>query len=223
MRKFIKTIFALLLVISVTGCSGTKADGSVPETPEASPIAETEPVKTESPVNENDEIEDEGWDKLESLGKIQTENGIFFVEITIPADLAGSEITQESIDANAGETYTSGVLNEDGSVTYKMTKKQHKAMMDTIIESLDNALQELVDDENNAITEIRHNKDFTEFDVTLSTTELGLTESFLVLGFYMYGGMYAIFTGEEADNIRVNYYAPDGTLIETANSAEMNN
>ncbi|MCR5449767.1 MAG: hypothetical protein K6F23_10255 [Solobacterium sp.] len=223
MNKIIKTIFALLLTISVVGCSSTNTDESVPENSTSSPAESIGTESTEPPVNEDDEIEDEGWEKLESLGKVQTENGIFFVYITVPADIVGTDVTQEKIDANAGETYTSGVLNEDGSVTYKMTKKQHKAMMDTIKESLDNALQDMVDDEKNAITEIRHNKDFTEFDVTLSTNELGLTESFLVLGFYVYGGMYAIFSGEEAANICVNYYAPDGTLIDTANSADMNN
>lgn len=130
-------------------------------------------------------------------------------------------MTQESIDANAGETYTSGKLNDDGSVTYKMTKKQHKAMLELTAEQIDSALQELVDSEEYAFTSITHSKDFTSFDVTLSTGELGLTEGFMTLGFYMYGGMYALLTGSEADNITVRYYAPDGSLINTANSSEM--
>jgi hypothetical protein len=59
------------------------------------------------------------------------------------------------------------------------------------------------------------------FDAYLSTEEVGLAESFMVMGFYMYGGMYGLLFGHQADNIAVNYYSPSGNLISTANSSEM--
>ena len=39
--------------------------------------------------------------------------------------------------------------------------------------------------------------------------------------FYLYGGMYQIFCGDRSESIIVNFYAPDGTLIDTADSAQM--
>ncbi len=102
-----------------------------------------------------------------------------------------------------------------------MTKKQHKAMLDATTEQIDAALQELINNDEYAFTSIEHNKDYTSFDVTLSTEEVGLAEGLMTLGFYMYGGMYALFTGSEVDNIAVNFYSPSGNLISTANSSEM--
>ena len=216
MKQFICILMVCVMLLSLCACGGKAS------TPEEDPEVSDEPTaEATAEVKEEDLIDDESWDKLESLGQIQTENGLMFVTVTLPADFVGEDISQESIDSNAGETYTSGTLNEDGSVTYKMTKKQHKAMLDATAEQIEAALQELVNNDEYAFTSIEHNKDFTSFDVTLSTEEVGFTEGFMALGFYMYGGMYALFTGSEADNIAVNYYSPSGNLISTANSSEM--
>ena len=217
MKKAINTFLAALLTISLTACGTSTSEGTVSNSP-----AETTPEATaEAVVNEEEKIVDEAWDQLESLGKVETENGILFVTITLPKEIVGEDVTQEQLDANAGKNYLSAKLNEDGSASYKMTKMQHKAMLDEMVKSIDDALQEMVDNDQYAFEEIKHNKDFTSYDVTLSTNELGINESFMTLGLYMYGGFYALFTGKEVDNVAVNFYAPDGTLINTANSKDM--
>ena len=231
MKRTISIVLTLLLVLSLCACgsNGSSANETAPSqslqagiTQSAESVAAA-PEITEPYVQPNEEelIDDAAWDELESLGRIETENGLFYVSITMPAEFVGSDITQESIDANAGETYTSGKLNEDGSVTYKMTKKQHKAMLDLFAQSIEEGLQELVDSSEYAFTKITHNDDFTQFDAYLSTEEVGFTEGFMAMGFYMYGGMYSLFTGRNVDNISVNYYSASGNLISTANSSEM--
>lgn len=228
MKKVLSALLALLLVFSLCACGGSpSAGGTTTTNTDTTATGNTETATTSSQeetpasVNEEDAIDDSAWDELESLGRIETENGLFYVSITLPAEFVGSDITQESIDANAGEMYTSGKLNDDGSVTYKMTKKQHKAMLDNIIQSIDEGLQEMVDSSDYAFTKITHNDDFTVFDAYLSTEEVGFTEGFMAMGFYMYGGMYGLFSGHQTDNIAVNYYSPSGNLISTANSSEM--
>ena len=233
MKKCVCFLLAMVLMFSLCACGNSSSAGDIPASntsetsstgastgePETSP--DTAPADTVADASEDDSIDDPAWNELESLGKIETENGLFYVSITMPADFVGSDITQESIDAKAGETYTSGKLNADGSVTYKMTKKQHKAMLDTIAKGIDDGLQQMVDSPDYAFTKISHNDDFTVFDAYLSTEQVGFTEGFMAMGFYMYGGMYALFTGKEVDNIAVNYYSPSGNLISTANSSEM--
>ena len=238
-KRMICCALALCLLLSLCACGSSKAPATQAPAPAAESGKETtvpsdsgvpaentdanEPADTTpEPESEDDGIDDAAWDTLESMGKIETENGLFYVSITLPADFVDEDITQESIDANAGEIYTSGKLNDDGSVTYKMTKKQHKAMLDGITESIETSLQDLVDSSDNAFTKIDHNSDFTTFDAYLSTEELGFAESFMVLSFYMYGGMYSIFTGNEVDNVSVNFYSAGGELISTANSSDMN-
>lgn len=215
MKKTMNVFLSAILAAGMIGCSSGNAKQE--EKPEETP-AETEKEETAS-AEEN--IDDPAWETLNSLGQVQTENGLFYVSVTLPAELAGEGITQEKLDAGAGERYTSAVLHEDGSVTYKMTKKQHKAMLDSLFETIDNALQEMTQSGQYAISEITHNKDFTSFDVRLTTEELGMTEGFMVMAFFMYGKMYNLFTGQNNDII-VNYYSAAGDLIETANSANMN-
>jgi hypothetical protein len=214
MKKLICLLMAFAMMFSLCACGGGTSSAS--EKPDDAGEAANESAE----VTEESMIDDESWDALESMGKVETENGLLFVTITLPEGFVGEDVTQESIDANAGDTYTSGKVNEDGSVTYKMTKKQHKAMLDHITEEIEESLQELVSGGEYAFTNIDHNKDFTTFDVTLSTDEVGLQESFMTLGFYLYGGLYGAFTGIEAENITVNYYGPNGDLISTANSAD---
>lgn len=67
-------------------------------------------VETQEVMSEADR---EGLDKLQSMGNIQTENGILTVTITLPADLAEG-ITEEELDAGKGENYISAVRNQDG-------------------------------------------------------------------------------------------------------------
>ena len=238
MKRLFCIILVICMLLALSACGGSNAPAAEPAAP-AAPVQETtspdtnsntptdnqppekQPESAPEPANPDEEIENEAWDQLESLGKIETENGLFYVSITLPAELVAEDVTQESIDAKAGESYTSGKLNDDGSVTYKMTKKQHKAMVDGIVESIDSSLQEMVDSPDYAFTKITHNGDFTSFDAYLSTEEVGLVEGFMVLGFYMYSGMYSVFTGHEVDNVAVNFYSASGKLINTANSADM--
>ena len=219
MKKAITVLLSVLMAAGVCGC-GKKETAETTEPAEA--VVETETEKEEAATQEEDAIDDPSWEALESLGMVETENGLFFVSITLPAELVGEEMTQEKIDAEAGTTYTSGKLNDDGSVTYKMTKAQHKAMLDQLAESMETALKNLTESGDYAISEITHNADFTSFDVRLTTEDVGMSEGFLAMGLYMYGGMYGIFTGKNAD-ITVNYYSVNGDLIYTANSAEAGN
>ena len=166
------------------------------------------------------EMTQEDWDRLAAIGDVQVENGIMTVSLTVPADLA-QNTTQETIDAGIGTQYQSAVRNEDGSITYKMTKTQHQAMVEQLAISFDSSLQELVDDENHMISNITRNDDFTVFDVTLDGTELAMSDAYTAFGLYMYGDMYGIFNGSRPEHVIVNYFDPNGNLIDSGDSATM--
>lgn len=225
MKRLFAVIISISMILMLVSCAGntngnaeSKANA---ETTADSKASESKPSETSATTNEDDAIDDEEWDSLKSIGKIQTENGIFIATVTLPKDFVGDEITQEEIDAKAGDTYISGKLNEDGSVTYKMTKKQHKAMLDSIVSSLESSFEKMVQSEDYSFTSIKHNKDFTQFDVTVSTDELGLAESFATMMFYMAGGVYGVFSGKQPEKILVNYYNASGKLINTADSSKL--
>ena len=241
-KRMTAIILSVVLAISATACGGgsqasseasaEKAEAESAEKEEEKTEAQEEATGTEETAQteqteeneaapEDDGVEDESWDDLASLGQVETENGIFFVTITLPANLVGEEVTQEELDEKVGESYLSATLNEDGSVTYKMTKAQHKAMLDGFASSMQESIQEIIDSDDYATTAVTYNEDMTQFDVTVSTEELGLYDSFSVLTYYMYGAIYGIFSGKTPEKVIVNFYNANGDLIETADSSQM--
>ena len=175
---------------------------------------------TAGSVSDEEKQLQEDMDELSKIGDIEVENGILTVSITLPAEYMEG-VTQEQLDAGKGTTYQSATLNDDGSVTYKMTKQQHREMLKSMSDSVDQSMQELIDDDNYMITGITHNDDYTVFDVTLEGTEVGFADSFTSMVFYMYGGMYGIFSGTETDHVVVNFLDPDGNVIESFDSKNM--
>lgn len=206
-RKLICILLTLCLTLSLTACGGSD---SVSENSETTEATEKE---------ENDSL-----DEIEAISQIETEENLFSVEIKVPADFVEAS-TQEELDAIAKEKgYKSIELHEDASATYTMTKAQHKEMMSELSDTINSALAEMINSEDYPnITDITANDDFTKFTVTTTSTELSLTESFSVLAFYTFGGMYNIFNSTPADNIQVEFInAESGEVINTANSSDMN-
>ena len=71
-------------------------------------------------------------------------------------------------------------------------------------------------------TAAEHNDNYTSFTVTTKSEELGFNESFSVLSFYIYGGMYNSFNGTPADNIHVDFInEASGEVIDSFDSENM--
>lgn len=155
--------------------------------------------------------------------KIEVDENLLTVELTIPADIIG-ETTQEKLDQTAKEEGIKSItLNEDGSASYIMTKKKHREMMVDIKASIDEGLKALVGSEDYPnFTKVEANNDYTVFTITTTSTELDLSESFSVLNFYVQGGLYNAFNGTPVDNIHVDFVnAASGEIISSSNSSDM--
>lgn len=201
MRRIIACLITSILITTFTATSFN-----------AETTSQSETVGTPS-------ASEDAFEKMEALGNVEVENGILTVKITLPAEYVGPDVTQEKLDEEAGEDYQSAILNSDGTVTYKMTKKQHQDMLSSLKENIDSSIKKMVDDnENYAIESIDYNDTFTEFNLHMESNTVGLGDSYAVITFYMAGGIYGIFSGEQPDNIVVNYYDPDGNLIQSGNS-----
>ena len=156
---------------------------------------------------------------------IEVEKEIFDVIITIPANLAG-EVNQQDLDEMAQEGIAKSVtLNEDGSVTYEMSKRQHKQLLEELATQLKTDLDEMIESEDFPnVTKIETNKDFTSFKVTTKNEEVDMSEGFMCFGFMIYSAMYNAFAGN-ADNdfeVKVKYYNADsGKIIDEWSSKDM--
>ncbi len=145
------------------------------------------------------------------------------VELIIPASFMEGQTQDELDKLSKDEGYESITLNDDGSATYVLTEKKHKDMMKDMTDTINDTLKDLIgSDDYPNVTDIKTNNNYTEFTVTTKSTELDLSESFSVMMFYMYGGMYNVFNGKEADNISVTFINADtGETISTSNSSDI--
>lgn len=214
MKKLKLLAAAILFSVSVflTGCNKN--------TDTASTTSETTSIG--SSIEESNTASETKSD-LEAVGDVGVEKGLFHVELTIPAEFVGEQ-TQEDLNELCKEKgYKSITLHDDGSATYLLTKQQHKQMMDEIKDNINSSITEMIGSEDYPnYTNITANENFTEFEVTTKSAELSMAESFSVLGFYMYGGMYNVFNGTAVDNVSVKFINADtGEVISTTNSKDM--
>ena len=217
-------------IVSNTSDSEQHQETAEAVSQEAAPQETGEAASKEAAPQENVDTEDDGsshemtqedWDQLAAIGDVQVENGVMTVSLNVPADLA-KNIRQETIDAGIGTQYQAAFRNQDGSITYKMTKEQHQAMLEQLAVSFDNSLQEMIDDEKYTISNITRNNDFTVFDISLDGAEPSVSDSFAAFSVYMYGELYGVFNGNRPEHVIVNYLDSNGNLIDSDDSATMN-
>ena len=224
MRKTALLIATALLTAALTACSG---NGGTSATTGNTASNSEQQTATASTAKDDGEEQNAGQASA-TEGGIDVDKGLLNVEITIPAESAeyyGFNFeSQEEADAYAKEQgFKSATLGDDGSVTIVMSKSQHKKTMEGLSKTIDEALQEMIGSEDYPnITAVEHNDNYTSFTVTTKSEELGFNESFSVLSFYIYGGMYNSFNGTPADNIHVDFInEASGEVIDSFDSENM--
>ncbi len=115
--------------------------------------------------NKGNDVENQEKGETSEEG-VSVDKGLLDVEINLPATFFEGQ-TEEEIIADATEDGAKDVkINADGSITYKLSKKEHKKLLSEMETSLIESIQEIVDSSDfPSIKEISFNKDFTEFDM----------------------------------------------------------
>ena len=166
--KLIKVLLCILMMLNLVGCSGNKSSDDKKSGNEAS----------------------EGIQVSTGDDSARIYNTVTNVKVTLPASLfeyVDEEISQEDLDKAAFENgFISATLNEDGSVTYVMSKDKYNAYVAELAMSIDKGLEELCNTENSTIVDIKHNADFTDYTITLDADVVGFTESFVYLAIVLY-------------------------------------
>lgn len=226
MKKYLSLLLAAAIACSMAACGAAAPAASSESAPSASESASEVSSETESSADSDlDAALDEAGQALSDIGSIDVDKGLFDVTITFPADFA-SDITQEEIDQQVADGKVhSGQINEDGSVTYVMSKDQHKAIVDGISESIQSSLDDMIgtDDYPN-FTSIDHNEDYTSFTVKTTTKpgETAISDSMSVLVFATCGQTYGIVSGDIPENIHVDFVNADsGELVTSWDSENM--
>ncbi len=169
----------------------------------------------------NKEEKQEGKKTEETGGALEVDIGLLNVEVTIPSTF----IEAEDIDNVVAKAKEDGIKdvtkNADGSVTYKMSKAQHKEMMKEMKTNITTYVDELINDEDfTSIQDIKHNATLTEFTVVVDKAAYENSfDGFATLGLAMSGMYYQAFDGTSGDRLNVTVYSKDastGAIFGTA-------
>ena len=148
------------------------------------------------------------------------EKGIFNVEVTLPA----SFFEGEDIDTVIAEAKKDGIKeatkNDDGSVTYKMSKEKHKEMMTEMETGLKEYMDELLTSEDySSIRDVSANKNYSTFTLIVDKALYEDSfDGFATMGLGMLGMYYQVFEGVDSENVKVNIDVQDVTTNEVFNT-----
>ena len=149
---------------------------------------------------------------------LNVEKNLFSVTLTYPASMVDEGTTQDSLNNEISgiDGIKSATLNEDGSVTYIMTKAYHKQIVDDMAQTIDESMAEMVGSADYPnFTKVEANEDYTVFTVTTKSKALSLDESLSLLQFYTEGAFYSVVSGNDADSIHVDFVNADtGEVID---------
>lgn len=171
---------------------------------------------------------DEKSDAKEDVSKSEEENeslevdkGLLNVEITLPASFFEEEEDNDEIIASAkADGVKDVIVNDDGSLTYKMSKSKHKEMLAELKESLLETVDEIKDSEDFAsIKDIEYNKSFTEFTVLVDGEMFeDSIDGFATLSIGMSAMFYQLFIGTNVEDNKITIDIEDdasGEVIDT--------
>lgn len=201
-----KIALVIAATLFITGC--------------ASPDDESSNVVVEQETQVDQQSEDNAGESDES---IEVDEGLFNVEITIPASLSES-ISEEDLSENVDEQgWTSGTKNLDGSVTYVMTKGQRDDYLEEMKQSLNETLEQTIAEEPNVYKEITYNGNVSKFEVVVDREAYENSFSFIQFTINISAYFYQLFDGVPPDNFLVEIDYVDeitGDIFDTYNSED---
>ncbi|MFC4388206.1 hypothetical protein ACFOZ1_10385 [Gracilibacillus marinus] len=173
----------------------------------------------EKKVDENTSTETDSANGSEQ--NVEVDKNLLSVEVTIPASMV--ESTEDTLAA-AEEEGLKVTENEDGSLTYKMSKAKHKELLSEIGSQIDQSIEEYkTSGDFVSIQDVVANKDYSEFTVVVNEADYeNSMDGFIVLGLGVSGMMYQLYDGKSADNynVEINVENENGEVLSTVNYPE---
>lgn len=190
---------ALLLALTITGCGSTSRPSS------------------SAPPPDKD---------LSSNEIVAIDKNITTVDMTFPKDLikddSDADIQARIDQLVADGDIVSGEIGEN-TVTYKVTKKQHKEFVKEAAKVIEDTNQELIDDPDSFVQDIKTNADYTQFDISVTPDAYNELESGVTtMSFWLATAWYQSVAGMEKTNVKIRYIdSATGDLLNEANSNDL--
>ncbi|XZF74895.1 hypothetical protein ACSBO6_14940 [Bacillus sp. AL-1R] len=141
---------------------------------------------------------------------VAVDKGLFNVKLTLPASMFEGDDINKAI-ANAEKEGIKVTKNSDGSLTYKMSKSQHKKIMKGLREEVIETVNETKESKDFAsLKDITYNNDFSEFTLIVDKVAYeNSMDGLAAFTFGMSGMMYQLYNGVEPDEYKVTVLVKD--------------
>ncbi|WP_206435589.1 hypothetical protein [Siminovitchia acidinfaciens] len=153
--------------------------------------------------NKNEGAEEKAAEEKEQ--GVEVDKGLMNVEVTLPKDFFEDENVDEMIAQAKENGVKEATKNEDGSITYKMSRADYKEMMKEVDKSALEYIDELKNGEDfPSIKDVSHNKKFSEFTLVVDQEAFENSfDGFAALGLGMTGLYHQVFAGTPAEKTKV--------------------
>jgi hypothetical protein len=198
MKKLLVLLVSVsMLLLSACGGSNSGNTESNVSKEAGGTVSEENPAPTQEAEDEKQTVE--------------VDKGLFSNEITLPAHMfEGQDLDQ--VIAQAKEDGVGEVKkNEDGSLTYKMTKSAYNDMMKKMEQGVLEYLDELKSGVDfPSIKDVTHNKSFSEFTLIVDREayESGF-DGMSSFGLVILATYYQLFDGVSSDDMKITVHVQD--------------
>lgn len=150
----------------------------------------------------------------------KVDKGLLKVEVTIPASLLEGQEIDSAITEAKKEGIKEVIKNDDGSVTYKMSKSVHKKMMKDMEKDILETIEEIKTSKDFAsIKDVSYNKSFTEFTLTVNKEQFENSfDAMASMGLALKGMYYQLFSGVDSEKFKVTVIFKDESNGEVINT-----
>ena len=221
MRTVTSASLAALLVIQTACSPAADPEPSSAEEPVMEETATSEADGEPSGPGDDEPAADDGaeafdgLDDLEDLGDVVVDRNLLSVDITIPASFFEGDDPQDILDAAEEQGIQEATVNPDGSVSYRMSRSQHRELLAELRISITQGLEQMVG-EFASVQAIDHNDDFTEIEMRVDREAYeNSLDGFAIFGIAIGAGFYQLFSGADADSYRVVVNTVDDSTNET--------
>lgn len=179
MKKIISFLLAFVLLFTV-GCTKT----------EPTPSSSSNTPQT---------------DTSEETKTVEVDKNLLSVEINIPASMVGEDPT-ETIESAKKDGIEDIAQNEDGSLTYKVTKAKYKELMAELKSRAEEGLKDISESGDYAsIKDVQYNDDFSEINLIVEKASYeGSFDQFANYAIALMIGYYKIYEGNTDYKITIN-------------------
>jgi|HigsolmetaGSP11D_1036233.scaffolds.fasta_scaffold09069_1 hypothetical protein len=205
MKKLV--FMAIIALLTLSACSGGSKDEHISLT-DAN-------AQTDAASNQDNSKQEDS-----NSSGIEVDKGSRNVEITLPASFFGDQDAEQVIEDAKSKGVSEATVNDDGSVTYKMSKATHEKMMKEMKDQAVQSIEELKNGEDfTSIKDITYNDQLSEFTMVVDRAAYENSfDGFAALGLGLQGMFYQAFDGVPSDKLKVTINIQDESTGEIFNT-----